>query len=81
MSVIDNFEQWKSFLHERVQQAETVGMSQDTIEDVAYQIGNYLAEEVDPKNREQRVLQELWKVGSPEEQKTLASLMVKMVKQ
>lgn len=80
MTVLENFEQWKSFLNERVQQAESAGMNQETIEDMAYQIGNYLAEDIDPKNREQRVLQELWKVGSEQEQKALADMMVKLVK-
>lgn len=80
MTVLDNFEQWKEFLSERVQEAKSSGMSENTIEDMAYHIGNYLAEEVDPKNREQRLLQELWKVGDKDERKTLAELMVKLVK-
>ncbi len=80
MTVLDNFEQWKSFLNERVQQAEAAGMNQSAITDAAYQIGDYLAEDIDPKNREQRVLQELWKVGSEDQQKILADLMVKLVK-
>lgn len=80
MTVLDNFEQWKSFLNERVQQAEAAGMNKDAIVDAAYQIGDYLAEDIDPKNREQRVLQELWKVGDENQQKTLAELMVKLVK-
>lgn len=79
MTVLENFEEWKSFLQDRVNQAKAAGMKEDTISDMAYQIGDYLAEDVDPQNREQRVLQELWKVGSPEEQKALADLMVKMV--
>lgn len=80
MTVLENFEQWKSFLSDRVHQAEAAGMNQNTIEDMAYQIGNYLAEEVNPQNREQRVLQELWKVGSTEEQKALADMMVKLAR-
>lgn len=80
MTVLDNFEEWKSFLHERVSMAQSAGMNDKAISDMAYQIGDYLAEDVDPKNREQRVLQELWKVGSESEQKTLADLMVKLVK-
>ncbi len=80
MTVLENFEQWKSFLNERVQQAESAGLSETTIEDMAFQIGSYLAEDVNPQNREQRVLQELWKVGSSQEQKALADMMVKLVK-
>jgi hypothetical protein len=79
MSVLDSFEQWKGFLATRVDQAHKMGMSNDAISNVAYQIGDYLAAEVDPKNREERVLQELWKVADDQEQKTMASLMVKLV--
>lgn len=79
MSVMDNFEEWKSFLEDRVNQARGIGMSDQTIKDVAYAIGDYLAQEIDPENREQRLLKELWDVSSEEEQQTLAEIMVKLV--
>lgn len=79
MSVLDNFEQWKSFLHDRVEQAKRAGMSQDVIANVASHIGDYLAQEVDPKNPEEKLLKELWKAADEKEQRTLANIMVKMV--
>ncbi len=79
MSVLDTFEQWKSFLGKRVEQAKKTGMSEQTIAGLAYQMGEYLASEIDPKNREERLLKELWEIGSDEEQKMLAHLMVKLV--
>ncbi|MBO8170943.1 MAG: DUF3243 domain-containing protein [Bacillaceae bacterium] len=81
MSVLDNFEQWKSFLGERLQHAEQEGMGQNTISDLAYQIGGYLAEHVDPKNSQERLLQQMWKMGSEEERHTIANLMIKLVEQ
>ncbi|MCF6093158.1 DUF3243 domain-containing protein [Microaerobacter geothermalis] len=79
MSVLDSFDQWKNFLAERVHQAEKMGMNDDTIQNVAYQLGDYLSQQVDPKNNEERLLKELWEAGSEDDQKTLAKLMVKMV--
>ncbi|MBE3553536.1 MAG: DUF3243 domain-containing protein [Thermicanus sp.] len=79
MSVLDSFDQWKSFLHDRVEQAKAAGMSQDTIANLASHIGDYLSKEVDPKNREERLLSEMWKAADEEEQKALANVMVKMV--
>jgi hypothetical protein len=79
MSVLDNFQDWKSFLSERVEQAQKLGMNQDTISEVAYQIGDYLAQGVDPKNEQERVLKELWDAADEQEQKTMANLMVKLV--
>jgi hypothetical protein len=49
MSVLDNWNQWKDFLGDRLQQAEQEGMNQQAITDVAYQVGEYLAQQVDPK--------------------------------
>ncbi|UFJ42205.1 DUF3243 domain-containing protein [Brevibacillus humidisoli] len=79
MSVLDNFRDWKHFLGDRVQAAEQAGMESDLVNNVAYQIGGYLASQVDPKNEQERLLKELWDSGDEEQQRTLASLMVKMV--
>ncbi|MFC4183526.1 DUF3243 domain-containing protein [Saccharococcus thermophilus] len=79
MSVLDNFEQWKDFLAERLQQAQQQGLSQQVISDVAYQIGDYLAEQVDPKNPEERLLADLWSVADEQEQHAIANMMVKLV--
>lgn len=79
MSVLDNFRDWKAFLGERVEQAKQAGMESDTLQNVAYQIGGYLAEQVDPKNDQERLLKQLWDAYDEEQQKALASLMVKLV--
>lgn len=79
MSVMDNFETWKDFLQNRLEQAQNQGMSQQTISNVAYEIGDYLAKSVDAKNDEQALLRELWNAASKEEQQAIASAMVKLV--
>jgi uncharacterized protein with von Willebrand factor type A (vWA) domain len=62
-----------------VDQAKKAGMSEETISKLAFQIGEFLEEKVDPKNGEQRLLKELWDAGNEEEKKTIARLMVKYV--
>jgi phage tail tape-measure protein len=79
MSVLDNWEQWKDFLGSRLNQAENEGMSQSVVSDVAYQVGEYLSQQVDPKNEQERVLAELWKVADEQEQHAIANMMVKLV--
>jgi hypothetical protein len=79
-SVLKSFDKWKQFLGERVSQAEAVGMSDETVTKLAFQIGQYLEDKIDPKNEEERVLKELWDVGNEQERKTLAHLMVKLVR-
>jgi hypothetical protein len=78
-TVLDQFEKWKSFLHDRVEKARKAGMSDETIANLAYQIGEFLDEHVDPKNEEERLLKELWDVGDEQERKTIARLMMKLV--
>lgn len=79
MSVLDNWQQWKDFLGERLEQAKNDGMSQEVINEVAYQVGEYLAEQVEPKNEQERILADLWNVASEEEQHAIANMMVKLV--
>lgn len=79
MSVLDNFDSWKSFLASRLDQAQDHGMSHDTITNIAHEVGGYLANKVEPANNEQAVLKELWDVASHDEQQAIASTMVKLV--
>ncbi|MBU8907360.1 DUF3243 domain-containing protein [Desertibacillus haloalkaliphilus] len=80
MSVLDNWEQWKDFLGDRLHQAQNEGMNENVISDVAYQVGEYLAQQVEPKNEQERVLAQMWNVATPEEQHAIAHMMVKLVK-
>jgi hypothetical protein len=79
MSVLDNFGQWKEFLGDRLSRAENQGMNQDSVADLATEVGGYLASHVDPKNEEEKLLAELWSVGSEEEKHAVANMMVKLV--
>jgi hypothetical protein len=76
MSVLNNFDDWKSFLNERIDQAQKMGMDDGTLSNIAFQMGNYLSDKVDPKNGEERLLKELWDNADSEQQKTLASVLV-----
>jgi len=79
MSVLDDFSTWKEFLANKIDQAQDYGMSNKAIANVAQHVGDYLSQHVEPENKEERVLQELWNAASPEEQKAIASTMVKLV--
>lgn len=76
---LSEWDKWKSALSKAVNLGEAVGLSEETIDKLVYRVGNTLTAAVDPENREERVLQELWKVGDDRERKTLAKLIVKMV--
>ncbi|MDQ0299196.1 hypothetical protein J2S78_001616 [Salibacterium salarium] len=79
MSVLDNWDQWKQFLDGRLDQAKQEGMNDGVVSDVAYEVGEYLANDVDPKNEQERILSDLWHVADNEEQHAIANMMVKLV--
>jgi nuclear transport factor 2 (NTF2) superfamily protein len=78
-TVLSTYDKWKQFLGERVQNARQAGMNDTTIQKLATEIGDFLAQKVDPKNDEERVLQELWAVSDENERKVLAGVMMKLV--
>lgn len=79
MSVLDDYETWKDFLANRLEQAEEYGMSEGMIQQLAQEIGDYLAHNVEPTNKEVAAIQELWHAASPDEQQAIANSMIKLV--
>lgn len=77
-TVLDQFDSWKEFLKARVAQGKTLGLSEETISNLAYEIGSFLDERIDPKNDEQAVLKQLWEVGDDSDRHAIAKLMVKL---
>jgi hypothetical protein len=79
-TILQNFTKWKDFLGDRVEQAEKAGMSEETMANLAVQIGEFLSDKVDPENKEERVLKDLWDVADDSEKKIIAKLMIKLSK-
>ncbi|CAM3079310.1 DUF3243 domain-containing protein [Sporolactobacillus spathodeae] len=79
MSVLENWERWKSFLGDKVVQAENLGIDEQTITGFAKKIGDYLSKNVDPKTDQERVLSDLWHVANDTERQVLARLMLQLV--
>ncbi|MBC8080598.1 MAG: DUF3243 domain-containing protein [Gorillibacterium sp.] len=79
-TVLKSYDKWKSFLSDRVSEAERLGFSDEFIVKMAKEIGDFLSNKIDPENPEERAIKELWDVGDEQERKTLARLMFKLVK-
>ncbi|WP_114572026.1 DUF3243 domain-containing protein [Exiguobacterium flavidum] len=78
--ILSNFEQFKSYLGDKVSKGESLGLNDNQLAKVAEKVADYLAKHEEPRNREEYLLQELWKAGDESERKSLASLLVKLVK-
>jgi hypothetical protein len=79
MSVLENWKQWEDFLADRLHHAQNEGMSDGAISTLALQIGDYLANQVEPRNEQERILSDLWSVADKEEQQAIANIMLKLV--
>lgn len=78
MGVLSNWEEWTSFLGEQVSDAKNNGLPKKMIEKAAIHIGDYLANNIDPKNEQERVLSDMWSVAEKDEKHALASCIIKL---
>lgn len=79
--IMDNFNRFASYLGSTVVKAEKAGMSEETIAKSAEKVADYLAKHEEPKNREEYLLQELWKHGEKDERHMFSHMLVRMVKE
>lgn len=77
--ILESFSTFKSYLNDQLAKGERLGLSDDMLAKGAKFVADYLAKNEEPRNSEEKVLQELWKVADENEKKALASVLVKMV--
>ncbi|ATW26330.1 DUF3243 domain-containing protein [Candidatus Formimonas warabiya] len=75
-----SWESYKRSLGEAMEVANDMGISEDQISQFAQQFGSFLANNISPDIPENRALKDLWQAASPEEQKTIAGLMIKLAR-
>lgn len=78
MEIMDNWNDWRKTLGKAVDLGETVGMSDNTITNLAEKVGTYLSNNVDPHNDEERLLKEMWDAANEQDRHVLAKLVVKI---
>jgi hypothetical protein len=76
--ILRDFDEFKSYLHKRIEMADNIGLNEEQMAKIAEKVGNYLAANEEPRNAEENLLQELWKVGNKEERHMLAHMLVRM---
>ena len=79
INVINDWDKWKKTLYTTISMGETVGLSDDTIAKLGTKVGEFLSSNIDPENREQRLLKELFEASSKEQKETLTKVIIKMV--
>ena len=79
MDFMKDWKTWRSSLHDAIQEGRKYGMSDEEMKTWAVEVGDYLAKNVCAGTAEEALLKELWDVAAPEERKTLANLIFKLV--
>ncbi len=76
---ITNFDQWIETLGKAMDDAKSMGMPNELMSKGAEQLGDYLAQEVNPDVPENRFLKELWEISDQNEKHALSNMMIKYV--
>ncbi|MBM7648460.1 hypothetical protein JOC78_001402 [Bacillus ectoiniformans] len=77
--ILANFDEFKEYLGGKVSMGKKLGLGEEQLANTAQKVGDYLSAKEDPRNREEKLLQELWKVGTDEEKHMLSHMLVKLV--
>jgi hypothetical protein len=78
MGIMENWHDWKKTLGKAVDLGETVGMSDNTITNMAEKVGTYLSNNVAPHNDEEKLLKQMWDAANEEDRKVLAKIITKI---
>jgi hypothetical protein len=78
---LTSFDDFREYLSGKVSLGKKLGMDEEQLANSAEKVADYLAQKEPPKNSEERLLQELWNVGTEEEQHKLAHMLVRLVQQ
>jgi len=76
--ILGDFNEFRTYLSKRIKLGKTAGLDEEQLAKTAEKVADYLAEKVTPRNKEEQLLQELWKVGTKEQQHALAHMLVKL---
>ncbi|MFO0754580.1 MAG: DUF3243 family protein [Thermodesulfovibrionales bacterium] len=83
IQALDMAKDWDSFkktLRDGIAQAKGYGFSDEQLEDIAADIGDFLNKRVCPGSKEQELLKEMWDASSSDQRRCLASILFNMVK-
>ncbi|MBO1512591.1 DUF3243 domain-containing protein [Metabacillus bambusae] len=78
--ILANFESFKEFLGKKVAMGKKMGLTEEQLALATQKVADFLAEHEYPRNREEKLLQELWRAGSDDERHMLSHMLIKLVR-
>lgn len=80
-AILEHFQSFQQYLGKRIHLAQKIGLSEETLAIAAEKVADYLAKHEEPRNSEEKLLSELWRVGNKEERHKLAHMLVKLAQE
>lgn len=80
-AILEHFNSFQTYLGKRIQLAQRIGMNEEQLALAAEKVADYLAKHEEPRNSEEKLLSELWRVGNKEERHKLAHMLVKLAQE
>jgi hypothetical protein len=78
--ILDSFDEFQNYLNDKIQKGEKLGLSEEQLAKGAERVAEYLKNHEEPKNTEEKLLQEMWKVSDDDEKHMMAHTLVKLAK-
>jgi hypothetical protein len=76
---VNDWPTWRDNVKERIAMAHKFGVPDETVRAIATRVGYLLAKKASPTTQEEKLLKEMWNVATPDERKTITTLILKMV--
>ena len=79
MDFVKDWASWRGHLQDAIKRGRNFGMSDEMIKSLSVKVGDFLAKKICPATPEEQLMKDMWDVATPDERKTLATLMFKLV--
>ncbi len=76
--ILSDFEEFTAYLARRIEMGKSIGLNEEQLAMTAEKVAKYLSSHEEPRNSEEKLLQELWTVGREEERHMLAHMLVRL---
>lgn len=79
--ILESFQGFLDYLKKQVNRGEKIGLGDEQLAKGAERVAEYLKNHEEPKNSEEKLLQELWVVADEDEKRHIARTLVKLTKE
>jgi hypothetical protein len=79
MNFFTDWQDWRASIKETIDDARVIDPSDEHVLGVMEDMVDFMAERVCPGSAQDELMAEMWKKASPEERRTMAALMLKLI--